>query len=155
MTVLILTLAIVVARADAAEEEAPAAAAGAAETPAASNEPPSWMSADVIAAAIAINMTDAQLHQFNRFVSEYVTSHMAMVKKEVKREAPDLDQRIRSRDTALVHQLDDRVRPILTNEQWRAYEAYKKSLRSQLMAGGVPSSSNWTRAQPGIGGGQG
>ena len=114
------------------------AAAGAAEdaatAPAAAPLPelPPWMTADVIKATVALNMTAAQKPEFNKAVGQYITDHFAMIQKEAKRNAPDLDMRIRSRGIALVHTMDDEVHKILTSEQWPAYKNYKKALGTAL-----------------------
>lgn len=95
-------------------------------------ELPPWMTADVIKATIALNMTAEQKPEFNKAVGQYITDHFAMIQKEVKRNAPDLDMRIRSRDKALVHTMDEEVHKILTSEQWPAYKNYKKALGTAL-----------------------
>ncbi len=100
-------------------------------------EVPAWMTADIVKAAIEIQMTDAQLHQFNDAVGDFVSSHFTMIQKELKKEAPDLEQRVKSRDGVLVREMDTRMRPVLTSEQWPAYENYKKALRSQLQGNAV------------------
>ena len=128
---LFLAMVLVVARA-AAAEEAPAPSAGPAAAPEGPIQLPSWMSAEVVKAAVGINMTDAQQHEFNEVVGDYVTNHFAMIQKEAKREAPDLEQRVKSRDNALVRKMDTRMHEILTKEQWPAYENYKKVLRAGL-----------------------
>jgi hypothetical protein len=116
---------------------------------------PAWMSVEVVKAAVDIHMTDAQQHEFNEAVGDFVGKHFAMIPKEVKKEAPDLEQRVRSRDGALVRQLDARIQPILTAEQWPAYESYKKALRAQLSEMPLPQGSTGTRTPHGVGGGQG
>jgi len=136
----------------AAAEDAPTTSPGAAPPPV---QLPSWMSGDVVKAAVAINMTDAQKHDFNEAVGDYVTDHFAMIQKEAKREAPDLEQRVRSRDGSLLRKLDDRLRKILTTEQWPAYEDYRKVLQKELKTAPLPQQSGGTRAQPGVGGGRG
>jgi len=117
-----------------AEDAAPAAGAPAAAgaAPAAPVQLPPWMSTDVLKAAVAINMTDAQKPEFNKAVGEYVTDHFAMIQKVMKVGAPNVDMTIRSKDNALVHKLDDKVEKILTKEQLPAYEDYKKVLRAGL-----------------------
>jgi hypothetical protein len=125
---IVLVLAIVGSTASAEEAAAPAADAA----PAAPVQLPPWMSADVIKAAVAINMTDAQKPEFNKAVGEYVTDHFAMIQKVMKVGAPNVDMTVRSKDNALVHKMDDQVHKILTKEQWPAYEEYKKVLRAGL-----------------------
>lgn len=104
---------------------------------------PPWMTADVIKAAVSMNMTDAQKPEFNNVVGQFITDHFAMIQKEIKRSAPNLDMTIKSRDKALIHTLDDNVHKILTQEQWPAYENYKdallKALRSSKVVPPVPS----------------
>jgi hypothetical protein len=131
MGLAILVLALAGSTAIAEEAAAPAAdAAGAA--PAAPVQLPPWMSTDVLKAAVAINMTDAQKPEFNKVVGQYVTDHFAMIQKVMKVGAPNVDMTIRSKDNALVHKMDDEVHKILTKEQWPAYEEYKKVLRAGL-----------------------
>jgi len=117
----VLVLALVGTTAVAEEAAAPAAPAL-----------PPWMSADVVKAAVAINMTDAQAPEFNKVVGLYVTDYFAMIQKVMKVGAPNMDMTIRSKDNALVHKMDDGVHKILTKEQWPAYEDYKKVLRAGL-----------------------
>jgi len=118
---------------DAAAPATPAAPAapGTAAAPTPVQLPP-WMSPDVIKAAVAINMTDAQKVPFNQAVGDYVTAHFQMVQKVSKIGAPNLDMTIKSRDKALVHTMDGEVAKILTPEQLPAYEEYKKVLRGGL-----------------------
>ncbi len=93
---------------------------------------PPWMGVDVIKAAVAMNMTDAQKPEFNKIVSQYLTNHFAMIQKEIKRNSPNLPMRIKSRDRSLVHKMDDAAHKVLTKEQWPAYEDYKKALNEGL-----------------------
>jgi hypothetical protein len=116
----------------AAEEAAPAAAPAATPAATAPVQLPPWMTPEVIKATVAINMTDPQKPQFTQIVGDYVTAHFAMIQKEVKRGAPNLDMTIRSKDNGLVHQMDDKMHKVLTAEQWPAFEEYKKELRTAL-----------------------
>jgi hypothetical protein len=131
MSFAVLVLAVVGSIAVAEEAPAPAPAAPGA-APAAPVQLPPWMSTDVIKAAVAINMTDAQKPEFNKVVGDYVTEHFAMIQKVNKVGAPNIDMTIRSKDSSLVHKMDDSVHKILTKEQWPAYEEYKKVLRAGL-----------------------
>jgi hypothetical protein len=126
--VLASVLALTGLRAGAEEAAAPAAAPAAA----APVQLPPWMTPDVIKATLAINMTDPQKPQFTQIVGDYVSGHFAMIQKESKRNAPNLDMTIRSKDNALVHQMDDKMHQVLTAEQWPAFEEYKKALRAAL-----------------------
>jgi hypothetical protein len=116
---------------------------------------PAWMTVDIVKAAVDMHMTDEQQHQFNDAVADFVSSHFAMIQKELKKEAPDLEQRVKTRDGVLVRQMDTRVHPILTTEQLPAYENYKKALRTQLKEMPLPQGSSSTRTPHGVGGGQG
>jgi hypothetical protein len=116
---------------------------------------PPWMTVEIVKAAVDIQMSDAQQHQFNDAVGEFVTAHFAMIQKELRKEAPDLEQRVKSRDGVLVRQMDTRLQPVLTTEQWPAYENYKKTLRAQLREMPLPQGSGSTRTPHGVGGGMG
>ena len=113
---------------------------------------PPWMSVDVVKAAIAMNMTDAQKPAFNKIVGQYITDHFAMIQKEIKRNAPDLPMRIKSRDRALVHKMDDAAEKVLTKEQWPAYEQYRGALEKGLaeMAKGAPPVPSEPRSGPAV-----
>jgi hypothetical protein len=133
MSLAVLVLAFVGSTASAEDAAAPAGGAPAAgAAPAVPVQLPPWMSPDVIKAAVAINMTDAQKPEFNKVVGQYVTDHFAMIQKVLKVGAPNVDMTIRSKDNALVHKMDEGVHKILTKEQWPAYEEYKKVLRAGL-----------------------
>jgi hypothetical protein len=141
---------------DAAQPASPPSPAAPTEAaPAQPVQLPFWMTEDVLKAAVAINLTDPQKHDFNESVGEYVSEHFAMIQKEAKREAPDLERRVSSRDNSLLHQLDAKVKKILTNAQWPAYENYRKTLQKTLKTAPLPQQSGGTRAQPGVGGGRG
>jgi len=115
-----------------AEDAAPAAAPAAGAAAAPPVQLPPWMTPDVLKAAVAMNMTDEQKPKFNQAVGDYVTAHFAMIQKVTKAGAPNLDMTIRSKDGALVRQMDDEVHKILTPEQLPAYDNYKKALHSAL-----------------------
>ena len=145
-----------------AEETGPQAATVPAAAPA-PGEPaaappvqlPFWMTPNVLKAAIGINMNDAQKHNFNEVVGQYVTDHFAMVQKEAKRESADLDQRVKSRDGALARKMDDQMQAVLTPQQMPAYENYRKVLREELKTAPLPQTSTGQRSMHGVGGGQG
>jgi len=147
-SILAIAFVIACASASAQEDSPPPSAQPAVELPA-------WMTVDIVKAAVDIHMTDTQQHEFNDAVGEFVTSHFTMIQKELRKEAPDLEQRVKSRDGVLVRQMDTRLRPVLTTEQWPAYENYKKALRTQLREMPLPQGSGSTRTPHGVGGGQG
>ncbi len=109
---------------------------------------PPWLTPEVFKAAVQIDMTAAQKPAFNKAVGDFISDHFAMIQKEAKRNAPNLDMRIKSQDKALVHKLDDNVRTILTKEQWPAYENYRKVLRSGLSSTVLPPTPMEPRSGP-------
>ena len=141
------TMAILLATAGAAaaESTAPAAAPAAAPAPV---ELPVWMSPDLIQATVQIGMTDAQKPEFSKAVGGYVSAHFSMLPNEVKRNAPDLERRIKSKDKALLHKLDAQVHEILTKEQLPAYDNYKKVLQKGLASAPLPAGSSEPRSGP-------
>jgi hypothetical protein len=113
MSLAVLVLAFVGSTASAEDAAAPAGGAPAAGCSASGAvQLPPWMSPDVIKAAVAINMTDAQKPEFNKVVGQYVTDHFAMIQKVLKVGAPNVDMTIRSKDNALVHKMDEGVHKI-------------------------------------------
>jgi hypothetical protein len=127
MVAVLLSLSAVTA---AAEEAAPAApAGGAAQAPV---QLPPWVTPELLKATQAINLTPEQNPKFQQVVGDYVTAHFAMIQKVNKSGAPNIDMTIRSKDKALVHQMDDEMKGVITDAQWPAYEDYKKVLKSGL-----------------------
>jgi hypothetical protein len=113
-----------------AQDAAPAApAAGAAPQPV---QLPPWVTPELIKATQSINLTPEQNPKFQQLVGDYVTSHFTMIQKVTKAAPPNLDMAIRSKDKALVHQMDDEMKGVITDAQWPAYENYKKVLKSGL-----------------------
>jgi Spy/CpxP family protein refolding chaperone len=107
-----------------AAEAAPAAAAPA--------QLPPWVTPDLIKATQAINLTPEQNAKFEQVVGDYVTAHFGMIAKVNKMGQPNIDMTIRSKDKALVHQMDDQMKGVITEAQWPAYEDYKKVLKDGL-----------------------
>ena len=93
---------------------------------------PAWMTPELIEAAVAMDLTAAQKPKFNTIVGQFITDSLATVQREIRREAPDLEMRIKGRTKALTHHMDDAVHEILTEEQWPAFERYKKALSTAL-----------------------
>lgn len=120
-------------------------------TPTPLRELPPWVTADVIKAAIAMNMTDAQKPEFNKVVGQFIGDHFSMIQKEVKKNAPNLDMAIKSRDKALVHKMDDEMHKILTPEQLPAYDNYKDALLVALRSSKVVPPVPPQRSGPGSG----
>jgi hypothetical protein len=113
-----------------AEDAAPAApAAGATQQPV---QLPPWVTPDLIKATQAINLTPEQNPKFQQVVGDYVSAHFAMIAKVNKSAPPNIDMTIRSKDKALVHQMDDEMKGVITDAQWPAFENYKKVLKSGL-----------------------
>ena len=104
----------------------------AAEQAAAPVQLPPWVTPELLKATQAINMTPEQNPKFQQIVGDYVTAHFAMIQKESKRGAPNLDMTIRSKDKSLMHKMDEDVAGVLTKEQMPAYENYKKVLHAGL-----------------------
>jgi hypothetical protein len=113
-----------------AEEAAPAApAAGAAQQPV---QLPPWVTPELIKATQAINLTPEQNPKFQQVVGDYVTGHFSMIQKVNKSGAPNIDMTIRSKDKALMHQMDEEMKGVITDAQWAAFENYKKVLKAGL-----------------------
>ena len=115
-----------------AEDAAPAAAPGAAAPAAAPVQLPPWVTPDLIKATQAINLTPEQNAKFQQIVGDYVSAHFAMIAKVNKSGQPNIDMTIRSKDKALVHQMDEDMKGVITDAQWPAFENYKKVLKGGL-----------------------
>jgi phage terminase small subunit len=148
----IVGLVLFIASTEASADEGATAAPATGAPATAHVQLPFWMTPEVLKAAIEIKMTDVQMHDFNEVVGQYVTDHFAMIQREAKREAADLDVRVRSRDGALARKMDEQVRAILTTEQMPAYGSYRKVLREQLKNAPLPQTSAGTRTSHAVGG---
>jgi len=132
MVTILTALASLYAAMAVAEDATPAAAPAAAAPGAAPVQLPPWVTPDLIKATQAINLTPEQNPQFQQVVGDYVTAHFAMIAKVNKSGQPNIDMTIRSKDRALVHQMDDQMKGVITDAQWPAFEEYKKVLKAGL-----------------------
>jgi hypothetical protein len=122
-------------------EEAPPAAEASAEAaaPAAEAVPagprPPWLEPEVIKASVQIGLTEAQQPEFRRIVGQYITDRLSMIQQEIRRSPPNLDRVIKSKSNRLEKAMDEQMKVVLTDEQWKPYENYKKALKSKFRAG--------------------
>jgi len=132
MVTILTMLASLYAAVAMAEDAAPAAAPAAAAPGAAPVQLPPWVTPELIKATQAINLTPEQNPKFQKVVGDYVTAHFTMIQKVNKAAQPNIDMTIRSKDKALVHQMDDEMKGVITDAQWPAFEDYKKVLKAGL-----------------------
>ena len=132
MVAALLSLFAVTAMAEEAAPAAPAAGEPAAGAPAQPVQLPPWVTPELLKATQEINLTPEQNPKFQQTVGDYVTEHFAMIQKVNKSAQPNIDMTIRSKDKALVHEMDEKMKGVITDAQWPAYEKYKKVLKSGL-----------------------
>ena len=119
---------------------APAAAqepGAAAPAPAPAFTPP-WASPDVLKVQLGIHLTPEQGPKFSQIVGQFINDRQSMIQMENRKGVPNLEQDINSHTRSLEITMDKQLKPILTPEQWKPYEDYKKVLKKQLgkMTGG-------------------
>jgi hypothetical protein len=114
-----------------------ASLAGAAEEQAVtpSGPVPAWLEPEVIKASLEIGLTPEQQPEFRRIVGQYITDRVAMIQQEIRRSPPNLDRVIKTKSNRLEKTMDAEMKVVLTEEQWKPFENYKKVLKSKFRAG--------------------
>jgi len=112
--------------------EAPAAAPAPAPAQMPTGPAPPWATPEVLKAQLEIRLTEEQHQPFREIVGKFISDRTSMILMEIRKSPPNLDQDIRSRSHSLEMNMDKALKPVLTAEQWKPYEAYKKVLLKQL-----------------------
>ncbi|MEM7219062.1 MAG: hypothetical protein AAF515_11905 [Pseudomonadota bacterium] len=94
---------------------------------------PAFLQPEVLRAAAAIDMTDAQMSQFREAISEFADARISMINKLRRRSnQTDLPRKIRSKTNGLLRKLDKRVLGFLTEDQASAYDVYRNLLKDNM-----------------------
>lgn len=96
---------------------------------------PPWLEPEVIKASLEIGLTEAQQPEFRRIVGQYITDRVAMIQQEIRRSPPNLDRVIKTKSNRLEKAMDAEMKVVLTENQWKPFENYKKVLKSKFRAG--------------------
>ena len=97
---------------------------------------PAFLQPEVLKAAMAINLTDAQKPQFQEALTEFSQNRMKMIGKLMrKNNMTNIDRKIRSRTNSLLKKMDKSMAGFLSEEQMPAYENYRDTLKANLRGG--------------------
>ena len=97
---------------------------------------PAFLQPEVLKAAMAINLTDAQKPQFQQALTEFSQDRMKMIGKLMRgHNVTNMDRKIRSRTNSLLKKMDKSMGTFLTAEQMPAYENYRDTLKANLRGG--------------------
>ncbi|MDG2277636.1 MAG: hypothetical protein P8L31_06710 [Pseudomonadales bacterium] len=94
---------------------------------------PAFLQPDVLKAALAINLTDEQKPVFRDAITAFAQSRIDALGKLMRgNQRTGIDRRWKSKTRAILKEMDDTLRPVLTEDQWPAYEDYREALKANL-----------------------
>lgn len=93
---------------------------------------PPWMTEEVIAAAMAIELTAEQRVPFRDSVTLFLQSYRDAVQKVIRRGGANLELKIDRTRNSLARDMDERMSLLLTEEQMVRYPAYRSALLDAL-----------------------
>jgi len=93
---------------------------------------PPWLSDEVMAAAMAIQLTPEQMGPFRDNVAEFLASYRDQARKLVRRGAAGLEGQIHRLRKSLAADLDEQMAALLTDEQMVRYADYRTALLDAL-----------------------
>lgn len=97
------------------------------------NQPrPPWMTEEVMRAALAMQLTPEQQGPFRTIVGEFLTSVGAMVQQEMRRESGNFAHNVKRKTKYLANDMDEKLKPVLTEQQWPAYKNYREVLLESM-----------------------
>lgn len=93
---------------------------------------PPWLTDEVIAAAMAIELTAEQRVPFRDSVTLFLESYRDAVQKVIRRGGANLELKIERTRNSLARDMDERMSVLLTEEQMVRYPAYRGALLDAL-----------------------
>ncbi len=96
-------------------------------------ERPAWLSDEVVAAAMAIGMSEEQLGPFRENVRIFLEDLRSDMQRVIRRGGADLENTVRRTQSKLVRELDERMAKVLDEEQMPRYETYRDLLVDAVM----------------------
>lgn len=91
-----------------------------------------------------MNLSDEEKVIFGEIIKDFSSDVQERMQLEARRNAPDLERRIKRRVNSLFADLDDRVKPVLNEERDVGYQIFKEGLYRQMQ----PSSKRDDDAAP-------
>ena len=95
-------------------------------------ERPPWLSEEVIAAAMAIELTPEQMAPFRTSVTEFLESYRDQARRLVRRGAAGLEGQIDRLRKSLASDMDERMAAFLSEDQMVRYGDYRSALLDSL-----------------------
>lgn len=83
-----------------------------------------------------MNLSEEEKAEFGGIIREFTGDVQARMQIEARRNAPDLERRMRRRVNNLFDDLDDRVKPLVNEERLAGYQIFKAGLYRQMQPTG-------------------
>lgn len=94
---------------------------------------PAFLQPDVLRAAMAINLTEAQEPLFREAITTFAQARIDSLGKLMRgHNRTGVERRWKSKTRSFLKEMDETLRPVLTDEQWPAYENYRETLKANL-----------------------
>jgi len=93
---------------------------------------PPWLSDEVVAAAVAIELDTEQLPAFRTSAGEFLNRYGEEVRRLIRRNEPDLQIHIDRKREKLARDMDERMAAFMSDEQLIRYQDYRKALLEAL-----------------------
>lgn len=93
---------------------------------------PPWLSDEVVAAAMAIELSAEQMQPFRDSVSEFLEAYLDQARKLVRRGSAGLEGQIDRLRKSLAREMDARMANVLTEDQMVPYGDYRAALLKAL-----------------------
>lgn len=94
---------------------------------------PAFMHPEVLKAASAINLTDAQKPQFRQAITTFYNERIRAINLLLRRHnQSNVPRKIKGKTNALLKNMDKEMAEFLSEEQMAAYKNYRKALKSNM-----------------------
>ncbi|NKC01438.1 MAG: hypothetical protein GKR90_23475 [Pseudomonadales bacterium] len=98
-----------------------------------SGEQPPWLQPDVLRAAVAIELSEAQKPQFQQAISDLINGQIGATNRLLRgNNVSNLKRRIKSSTNRQFMKMDQSVAEFLSPPQFERYQAYRTILRASL-----------------------
>jgi ribosomal protein L23 len=99
----------------------------------AAEQTPAFLHPDVLKAAVAINLTDAQKPKFQAALTEFMSARIEAVNRLIrKNNQTNLERKIKRKTNGLLKKMDAAMAEFLDDEQLPAYQHYRETLKANM-----------------------
>lgn len=91
-------------------------------------ERPPWLSDEVVAAALAIGMTDEQLGPFRASVAAFLQTYRDDARRIIRRGDAGIETQLQRALSTAARQMDKQMAAFLTDDQMVPYQHYREAL---------------------------